>query len=78
MASLWPTDRPLLVVRGDAGSAVVRRQKSGVGLYTLTLVTVPDFPAWIVPMAAHDEQTDVNCGMAVPLQVKVSPPTAGW
>src|SRR5580700_4644638 len=31
----------------------------------------------MVPMAAHDEHTDVNCGMAVPLQEKVSPPDSG-
>src|ERR1700722_3202182 len=49
------------------------RQKSGVDLYTLTLVTVPNFPGWIVPMAPHEEQTDVSCGIAVPLHVKVSP-----
>ena len=31
----------------------------------------------MTPSAADDEHTDFNSGMAVPLQVKVSPPESG-
>ena len=35
------------------------------------------YPLPITPMAAVDEQTDLRIGMAVPLQVNVTPPNIG-
>ena len=52
-------------------------QNSGVGLYTVTWVTLPDLPDWITPMAADDEHTDLSNGIAVPLQVNLRPPDSG-
>lgn len=43
----------------------------------MMLVTLPDLPLWMMPMAADDEHTDFRRGMAVPSQVKVRPPDRG-
>ncbi len=40
-------------------------------------VALPAFPDCTTPIAADDEQTDSNNGMAVPLQVDVRPPERG-